>query len=353
MLGDRLSVVLCGWDEPKRFRPVLLVTSSSEDEVRFSGGQAGPGAAEASRMGAEPAAPPWHIPVLVNEALQWLPPRPDAMIVDGTVWLGGHSAALLNQWPTGRLLGLDRDARSLALARMRLAAWADRVTLHHGSFSALPQLLTQLHIPRVDGILLDLGLSSWQLAQPDRGLSFQLEGPLDMRFDPSMPGLTAAQLLRRLSLDELTDLFRRFGEERYASAIARAVVATRRKQPLRTTTQLVTLIERAVPASARGQRLHPATRVFQALRIAVNRELDELSLFLEAVPAVLAPGGRLVIVSFHSLEDRLVKHAMQGWARAGLMRSLTPRPVQPSMDEIARNPRARSAKLRACERCEA
>ena len=347
MLGDRLSIVLCGWDEPRRFRPVLLVSTIDE---RVPGGQVGTFAAEVPRVSRDGVAPPWHVPVLVNEVLQWLPTHPEATVVDATAGLGGHSAALLSHLTTGDLIALDRDPHSLNLARTRLAVWAGRVTLHHASFSQLPQLLAQLGRSQVDGILLDLGMSSWQLAQAERGFSFQLDSPLDMRFDLTTPGLTAAQLLRRLSLGELTDLFQQFGDERHAARIARAIVDIRRKRPLRTTRDLVTLIEQAVPSRGRTQHLHPATRVFQALRIAVNREVEELERFLSAAPQLLSPGGRLVVISFHSLEDRCVKRAMQQWKRDRLMQVLTPHPVRPSVEEITDNPRARSAKLRACER---
>lgn len=345
MLGDRPSVVLCGWDEPHRFGPVLLIQINET----VPGGQTGVVAAELQRMTAHDTRAPWHTPVLVQEILRWLSPRADATVVDATIGLGGHSAALLPQLTSGLLIGIDRDPHSIALARARLAPWAERVSLHRATFSALPDLLAQLNHPRVDGILVDLGLSSWQLAQAERGFSFQLVGPLDMRFDPETPGPTAAQLLRRLSQDELTELFRRYGEERFAARIARAVVAVRRKQPLRTTADVVTLIERTVPGR-RHRRLHPATRVFQALRIAVNQELEELERLLAVAPQVLAPGGRLVVISFHSLEDRLVKRAMQRWARSGQAQLLTPHPITPTPQEVAANPRARSAKLRVCER---
>jgi len=296
------------------------------------------------------ASPPVHVPVMVEEVLRFLPPRPDATVVDATVGLGGHSAALLERWPDGRLIALDCDPDSLALAQLRLQPWAARVTFLHANFQMLATHLASLGVSRVDGVLLDLGLSSWQLLQPERGLSFQLEGPLDMRLDPTRAMPTAAELLRRLSLAELTDLFRCHGEERYAARIARAIVTTRRQQPLRTTRGLATLVERAVPRHAQHQRLHPATRVFQALRIAVNHEVEALERALQLVPQLLAPAGRLVVLSFQSLEDRVVKRAMQQWARAGLMTLLTPKPLTPSPTEQERNPRARSAKLRACQR---
>ena len=198
MLGDRLSIALCGWDEPHRFPPVLLISITDEP---LSGGQAGTDAAETTRVNDADEPSPRHVPVLVNEVLQWLPPRPDATVVDATVGLGGHSATLLQHLPDGSLIALDRDPATLGLARTRLSPWAGRVTLHHATFSTLPSLLAELGHAQVDGILLDLGISSWQLAQPERGLSFQLDSPLDMRADPTTAGLTAAQLLRRSSLD--------------------------------------------------------------------------------------------------------------------------------------------------------
>jgi 16S rRNA (cytosine1402-N4)-methyltransferase len=289
---------------------------------------------------------PRHVPVLLQEVLDALAPRPDGIIVDATVGLGGHSAALLSRIPHGQLIGLDQDPDSLVLAQAALEQWRSQVTLCHANFGAIADVLRDTHVTRVDGILADLGLSSWQLAQADRGLSFQLDGALDMRMDPTQTD-TAANLLRRLSLTELTDLFRQYGEERYAARIARAIVQTRRQTPLRTTHDLVHLIRDAVPSAAH-QRIHPATRVFQALRIAVNQELQVLQTLLDAVPSLLADGGRLAVISFHSLEDRLVKRAMRTWKQSGHAEVLTSRPIEASAEEVAANPRARSAKLRVC-----
>ncbi len=301
-----------------------------------------------------------HVPVLYEEVLEYLAPRPGGRYIDATVGGGGHAEGILGRSsPDGRLLGVDRDPAALEVARQRLARFGDRVVLVQGSFRHLRVIAEERTFTSVDGILFDLGYSSFQVEDPQRGFSFHAEGPLDMRFGPDTT-VTAAQLVNTLPEEELADLIFRYGEERHARRIARAIV---RHRPIRTARELGTLIERTV--GRRGRRIHPATRTFQALRIAVNDELGALEEALPQAVALLKPGGRLVVISFHSLEDRLVKHFLKREAtdclcpphvpicqcghRASL-RILTKKPVTPSPEEVQRNPRARSAKLRAAER---
>jgi 16S rRNA (cytosine1402-N4)-methyltransferase len=282
-----------------------------------------------------------HQPVLVAQVLKALEPAPGQTIIDATVGAGGHARFLAERLgPTGRLVGLDRDPAMLTLARQRLKGYP--VTLVHANFDELPQLLGELGT--VDGLLADLGMSSDQVDAPERGFSFQHPGPLDMRMDPQQ-GEPASALLHRLSERDLADLFWKYGEERYSRRIARRIVETRRREPLQNTAQLADLVRRCVPRS-RGRRhvIDPATRVFQALRIAVNDELGALDRLLAVLPDIIKPGGRVAIISFHSLEDRRVKLAFRDRQR---WQKLTPKPVQPDKDEVRVNPRARSAKLRA------
>jgi 16S rRNA (cytosine1402-N4)-methyltransferase len=306
-----------------------------------------------------------HVSVLVDEVVQYLNPRPDKIYYDGTVGGGGHLAAVLKVLNT-RAIGIDRDSSALQAAETRLVEYAERVRLVSGRFSELPRILAELGVAQVDGIVLDLGVSSPQLDVPQRGFSFTKAGPLDMRMDQSR-GQTALELIESLDVDELGDVISELGEERYARKIARLIKEALRANELRTTTDLADVVARAIPsAEQRMAKIHPATRTFQALRIAVNQELDELATFLAAFPALLAPGGRCVIISFHSLEDRLVKNAFRdlAWTTslperlareageriAPVVDVLTKKPVMAGEAELARNPRARSAKLRACER---
>jgi 16S rRNA (cytosine1402-N4)-methyltransferase len=287
---------------------------------------------------------------MVEEVLVGLNCRSGRLYVDGTVGEGGHAAAILERCgPEGELWGLDRDPEALRAANVRLARHTSKFQLFHRSYAQLGQLL---HPGRrtAAGILLDLGLSSFQLQASQRGFSFTGDEILDMRFNPEELGPTAATLLNRSSQTELAHLFREYGEEPRAKYIARLVVEQRRRHPFRTTRQLVNLLEQALGPGGRRGRLHPATRVFQALRIAVNRELAELTAFLEEAPAWLEPGGRLVVIAYHSLEDRLVKHRFLAWERAGLMTRLTRKPLTPAVAEVQANPRARSAKLRIAEK---
>lgn len=300
-----------------------------------------------------------HHPVLYESVLEGLAIRPNGCYIDATVGAGGHAwGILVASGPKGRLLGIDADPQALALASERLAAFEDRVTLVQGNFSQLSSIAPAQGFAEVDGILFDLGLSSVQLAVPERGFSFQHDGPLDMRFDPSNP-ITAAHLVNELEERELADILRRYGQERQARRIARAIVSAR---PLRSTAQLAALIEGVV---GRRGRIHPATRTFQALRIAVNDELTALSEALPQALDLLVAGGRLAVISFHSLEDRIVKRFFEREARDCICPPETPvcvcghrarlniitrHPIRPSEEEVAANPRSRSARLRIAER---
>ncbi len=293
-----------------------------------------------------------HFPVMSAEVLYWLLGEGRKIFLDCTVGYSGHAEKLLaGSGQDGRLIGLDRDKSAIDASRERLSKIGARATLIHGHFMELKQHLAEQGLSQVDGIVFDLGVSSPQLDEPMRGFSFQNDGPLDMRMDQSMPG-TAADLVNRLREAELADVIYRFGEERYSRRIARGIVRARERRTLVTTKDLVAAIEGAVPASYRHGRLHFATRTFQALRIAVNQELDSLEPALRDAADVLAPGGRLCAISFHSLEDRIVKHTFR--ALAGKVDSswtvLTKRPQLPTQEEADRNPRSRSAKLRVLGR---
>ena len=287
-----------------------------------------------------------HVPVLLREALEFLDVRPDGIYIDATLGGGGHAAALLERLRNGKLLGIDRDPAALAAARERLQAWGEKLIAMHGNFAEIDDLHAASGLPPADGVLADLGISSLQLEDAARGFSLDRSGPLDMRMDPSS-ATTAAQLVNHLGERDLADLIFKFGEERHSRRIARALVKAR---PYRTTTELAQVVTRAIPSRAGLYHLHPATRTFMALRLAVNQELENLDVFLSKVLLVLRPGGRLVILSFHSLEDRLVKRAFQSWQRESRARILTRKVVRPAEDEVGANPRARSAKLRAAEK---
>jgi 16S rRNA (cytosine1402-N4)-methyltransferase len=284
--------------------------------------------------------------VLLDEVLQLLAPARGGTFVDCTVGLGGHARALLQRGAT-RLIAIDRDRSALAIARDTLAEYGDRVEFVHADYRQLPRLLDARGLSLVDGILADLGVSSMQLDSEGRGFSFRRDEPLDMRMDDSQ-GETAATLLASVEESELADVIYQFGEERHSRRIARALVRARDERPLRTTGQVADIVRRA---NRRGgyERIDPATRTFQALRIWVNRELDGLDAFVAGAAARLAPEGRLAVVSFHSLEDRIVKHTFRQLEPTDV-RIVTKRPIVAGDDEVARNPRARSAKLRAVER---
>ena len=290
-----------------------------------------------------------HVPVLTGAALEYLRPENGGVFADCTVGLGGHSQALLGRGAT-HVIGLDRDLDALAKARVNLAAWGDRVELVHADYRSLGDVLDQRGIRTLDGALADLGVSSLQLDSAGRGFSFQRDEPLDMRMDQST-GETAAALLARTSEAELADIIYGFGEERFSRRIARAIATARREAPVVTTGRLASIVRRAVPR--RGHpRIDPATRTFQALRIWVNRELDGLDRFLETVANRLRAGARLAVITFHSLEDRIVKHTLRAMEHGvpAVVKVLTKKPVVAGDDEVRQNPRARSAKLRAAER---
>lgn len=298
-----------------------------------------------------------HKPVLLGETLECLAPGPGETFVDATLGAAGHAIEIARRLgKNGRLIGIDRDAACLAQAGRRLEETGCGITLVHDNFENLGEILKQCNVSGIDGLLMDLGLSSMQLETGDRGFSFSRDGPLDMRMDMEI-GRPAGHYLRHLSEKRLTSILQEYGEERYARRIARAIVEARKGQPLATTSNLVNVIMRAVPrrpirAARRGRerRIHPATRVFQALRIFVNRELECLENALRKVEAVMKPGARIAVISFHSLEDRIVKNAFREKAAAGVFEILTRKPITASAEEKRLNPRSRSAKLRAAKK---
>ncbi len=307
-----------------------------------------------------------HVPVLPLETLAALAPRAGGRYLDGTLGMGGHASAVLASAPDIELCGLDRDEDALELAKQRLAPFGARTHLFHCRYSDFTDALGQLGWSKVDGALLDIGVSSLQLDEAGRGFSFYGDGPLDMRMDQSSGQPSAWHWVNRESFDKLKDCIATLGEEPQAGRIARAIVDARQKDAINTTAQLATLVEKAYPAAWRAKaRRHPATRTFQALRMAVNDELGELQRFLDQILAYLPVGGRLAVITFHSLEDRMVKQAMRHWAEGCRcarhiprcvcghqpeVRILHKKPVQAGPDELAVNPRASSAKLRAVEK---
>jgi len=306
-----------------------------------------------------------HEPVMTHEVLHWLDPRPDGIYVDGTVGGGGHSAAIMKQaGPTCTIVGIDRDPAALDAARQRLDPLPGTVKLFHANFRDIRSVLARAGLKEADGIVFDLGVSSHQLEAAERGFTYQDDVPLDMRMDPTAKR-TARDLVNVASEQELRRIISEYGEERWASRIADFIVRWRESEPIETTGQLVDVIKAAIPAAARRRGPHPAKRTFQALRVAVNEELDSLQVGLDEAVACLAPGARICVISFHSLEDRIVKHRFSYHEQdcvcpPGLpvcrcdkeqeLVVLTRSPVQASPDEVARNPRARSAKLRAAEK---
>ena len=312
-----------------------------------------------------------HIPVLCDKVVDFLNPKSEGVYIDGTVGLGGHSAAILEtSTPNGRVIGIDMDVEALTVAENRLNTFGERSSLINGNFAEMDVLLAKHSVHAVDGILLDLGVSSLQLDTPHRGFSFNHTGPLDMRMNfggeldsAKQATLTAMQVVNNSTLDVLVDIFRRYGEERFAKRIADRVVRARQQEPITTTTQFAEIVKKAVPQKA--FKIHPATRVFQALRIHVNAELENLESGLDIAISLLKPGGCLCVITFHSLEDRIVKRCFQTCARTCIcppktpicicehkpsVEILTKRPVLPSETEIQNNPRARSAKLRTARK---
>jgi len=308
-----------------------------------------------------------HIPVLCDKVVNFLEPHPEGVYIDGTVGLGGHSVALLKaSAPNGKIIGSDLDTDALTVTKDRLQVFGERCPLINGNFAEMNTLLETHAVHAVDGILLDLGVSSLQLDAPHRGFSFNHTGPLDMRMTPEHKNdtaaetmLTAMQVVNDSTVEGLVDIFKRYGEERFAKRIAHRIAAVRQHEPITTTTQLAEIVAQTVPK--RRSKIHPATRVFQALRIYINAELENLMAGLDVALALLKPNGRLCVITFHSLEDRIVKHRFQTWARMCIcppktpicicehrpsVEILTKRPVLPDVAEVQHNPRARSAKLR-------
>ena len=305
-----------------------------------------------------------HKPVLLEECLEALAVRPEGIYLDGTLGRAGHSLEILRRLTTGRLIGVDRDLAAIEAARERLAEFGDRVTLVHGNFSDLGDILQNLGIVGVDGMLFDLGVSSPQLDEPRRGFSYMHDAPLDMRMDGTA-ALDARQVVNTWSGEELCRILREYGEERYAARIAQAILRRRAQAPIETTGELADIIRSAMPAAALREKQHPAKRSFQAVRIAVNGELDALPPMLEAAAEALAPGGRLAVITFHSLEDRIVKQTMRELAagctcppefpvcvcgKKPRLRLVNRKPIISGPAELEENPRARSAKLRVAER---
>jgi 16S rRNA (cytosine1402-N4)-methyltransferase len=307
-----------------------------------------------------------HLPVLPEEVVHWLDPQPGGVFLDGTLGGAGHARLILDRAPDSRLIGIDRDPAALANAAKILAPYGDRVSLHHAEFDQAAALLTQLGVAGLDGMLLDLGVSSHQLDTPARGFSFRHEAPLDMRMNPQA-GMTAAEVVNQLEEAPLRQLFFDLGEERYSRRIAARIVAQRQQQPIATTIQLADLVRDAVPGGYRPDRIHPATRVFQALRIYVNDELGQVRRGVDAAIDLLKPGGRLVVISFHSLEDRIVKQLFRARAQGCIcpprlpvcqcrhqpdVELLTRKGIKASAGEIEMNQRSRSAILRVVKRCQ-
>lgn len=305
-----------------------------------------------------------HKPVLLAECIEALHIRPEGIYVDGTLGRAGHSREIAQRLTTGRLVCIDRDQAAIDAAQERLAPWMDRVTLVHSNFDRVSEILAELDIPGVDGMLFDLGVSSPQLDDASRGFSYMHDAPLDMRMDATAP-LTAYDVVNTWSYEELRRILFEYGEERYAPAIARRIVAAREEAPIETTGQLVDLIKSAMPPQALREKQHPAKRSFQAIRIAVNDELGSVSRMLQQAIPRLRPGGRLAVISFHSLEDRIVKSELAAAAKGCVcppsfpvcvcgrqpqVRLVSRKPILPSQREIDENPRARSAKLRLAEK---
>ena len=306
-----------------------------------------------------------HISVLLEETIAALAIRPDGIYVDGTAGGGGHSSRIAQQLTTGRLIALDKDPDAVAAATARLAPYGERAMVLQRDFADMAQVLEELGIPAVDGILLDLGVSSYQLDTPERGFSYQHDAPLDMRM--SQKGLSAYDLVNTMEEKGLAEIIRRYGEEKFAARIAARIVEARRQGPVETTGQLAQIVKEAIPAAARREGGHPAKRTFQALRIAVNDELDNLSRCLDTAFDCLAPGGRFAVITFHSLEDRITKQAFAGYCRGCTCppdfpvcvcgkkpraRLVTRKPVEASAQELEENNRSRSARLRVIERLE-
>jgi 16S rRNA (cytosine1402-N4)-methyltransferase len=291
-----------------------------------------------------------HYPVMHREALELLDLATKAVVVDCTLGTGAHAGKFLEKMPAnGHLIGIDKDQESLDLVRETLKPHEGRFSLVREDFSHLDDALKKLKVEKADAFFFDLGISTRQLLDPERGFSFLKSGPLDMRMDRNS-FLCASDLVNNLSEEELEHIFRKFGEERFARRIARNVVTRRKTEPLSTTEQLTQIVLGAVPSKGLHQRIHPATRIFQALRIAVNRELEVLQIGLQKALTLLNPQGRIAVISFHSLEDRIVKHTFRDFQAQGVLRLVTKKPLEAGEDELRENPASRSAKLRVAER---
>jgi 16S rRNA (cytosine1402-N4)-methyltransferase len=291
---------------------------------------------------------PEHKPVMLNQVVSLFCEASPQLLVDGTLGLGGHAEALLRALPNLVLVGMDGDQHALHLAKRRLLCFEDRINLVHSPYCEMREVLKDLGYEKVDGVFLDLGLSSLQVDDAERGFSFVADGPLDMRMDRESE-FSAWNVVNQYSQEDLERVIREYGEERWARRIALKIVEARQISAINTTAELADLVAKAIPRRFHPRRIHPATRTFQAIRIEVNRELECLEAFLGAIPGLLNPGGRVVVVSFHSLEDRMVKHAFRNMENQGLGRRITKRPLRPTEEEIDTNPRARSAKLRCFE----
>lgn len=305
-----------------------------------------------------------HVPVMLEPVIRELDIKPDGIYVDGTLGGAGHSSVIASKLTTGKLIGVDRDADALDAASKRLAPYKDKAVIVKDEYVNIPEILKRLGIPAVDGILLDLGVSSWQLDAPERGFSYMNDAPLDMRMDREQLR-TAADIINEEDERELTRIFREYGEEKFAASIARRIVARRIQKPIETTGELVGIIEDSIPKKAKMKGGHPAKRTFQALRIALNNELDEISRAVESLADCLNPGGRFAVITFHSLEDRIVKDGFRTLenpcicppdfpvcvcGRKSKGRVVTRKPILPDEEEMRINPRAKSAKLRVFER---
>ena len=291
-----------------------------------------------------------HIPVMLNEIIEYLRPKNGDIFVDGTIGLGGHSQVILKMLgKQGRLIGLDRDQKALALAKEKLEPFSSQSEFIYSNFINIDEVLDNLEISAVDGILLDLGVSSLQLDDPQRGFSLRVDGPLDMRMDQNAH-ISAYDLVNSLSEKEIVSILKDFGQERWAYRIARKIVENRVKNPIETTRDLRHIIMRAMPFKRKRERKHPAIRSFQAFRIAVNRELEALEIALDKCIRYLKPYGRIGIVSFHSLEDKIVKEKFRSCSKEGKLKLVVKKPLRPSEDEVAKNSRSKSARLRIAER---
>lgn len=305
-----------------------------------------------------------HKPVMVNEVIDLLCSRPDGIYVDATLGLGGHTEAILEFSPRAKVIGLDIDPEALSFAKDRLSRFGSHVEFVYENFSQIDNVLKELGIDKIDGVVADLGMSSFQIEKSGRGFSFLRDEPIDMRMDPRIR-FTASDLLNKMEESEISKILKSYGGERWAKRISKEVVRYRRQKPIETTLQLADIVSGAIPKRFHPPGIHPATRTFQALRIYVNNEIQNLEIFLERAVPVLNIGGRIVVISFHSLEDRLVKNAFRrfalscicppemprcGCGKKSVLKILTPSSLRPSIEEIRRNPRARSAKLRGGER---